>query len=102
MKNDKKIKVLQDILEGQNKEIEGLRLENEQLKNIICQNDNVINEEYEKIKQIQQDLEQKMEICNSLIRDCVKIKDAYKKKLNELRVLGKRYKKELRKAGRWV
>lgn len=98
MKKDKKIKILQDILEVQNKEIEELRLENEQLKNRIYKSENITDYGYEKAKELQKELEQKMEIYDSMIQDCVNIKEAYKKKLNELKVLGKRYKKDMKKA----
>lgn len=95
MKREKKIKVLQDIIENQNKDIDKLRFENEQLKNTIYKNENITDYGYEKVKELQKELEQKIQIYNSLIQECTEIATAYKDNSSKIRTIKKCYRKRI-------
>lgn len=97
MQKEKKIKILQDIIENQNKDIDKLRLENENLRNTIYKNENITDYGYEKVKEFQKELEQKIRIYNSLILECAEIEAACKNNFCKIRTIEKRYRKRMNK-----
>lgn len=95
MKKEKKIKILQDIIENQNKDIDKLRVENEQLRNTIYKNENITDYGYEKVKELQNELEQKIRIFNSLIQECAEIRGTCKDNLGKIMAIKKHHRKRM-------
>lgn len=98
MDSNRKVKILEQINESLEKEIDNLKAENEDLKAQLYKEQNIAKEGYERTRELQTALEQAIAEYNDLTRECRTLRDEYGSNLSKMKKLRKQFRWKVIKA----